>query len=382
MLGKRIEVGGVLFSWLIPYVTEIMNKFKVGSDGRTAYERITGHKCRHIGVGFGECVNFMLETDQWNRHKADSELMSGVFLGYVWRTTEYIVGTKDGIFKCRTVRRKNVENAYDPNCVEYLTTSYNDYVMKDARTTPVATRVAEGPMVIPQWGREFVPRRIYTKPADYTKHGYTQGCRGCAWLENQIGPRQGHSEICRSRIEKAIAEDETDDRTRKAKERADHHMYQRTKADNEEEKRAEDPRPEGEPNPSSASSGQQQQKPIGEPTTPAKTADGGERFLIGTPGRPDDDMGVQQDELEEGPNVVSERRLQSPARAPATKRKVGIHDEESSTKVIIRDDGDDAMGGQGVDIDAVQARRDDEEILCRAILGLTSMKCILPGGYV
>ena len=100
MLGKRIEVGGVLFSWLIPYVTEIMNKFKVGSDGRTAYERITGHKCRHIGVGFGECVNFMLETDKGNRHKADSELMSGVFLGYVWRTTEYIVGTKDGIVKC------------------------------------------------------------------------------------------------------------------------------------------------------------------------------------------------------------------------------------------------------------------------------------------
>ena len=46
----RIEVSGVRFSWLIPYVTDLINKFKVGADGRTAYERITGHKCRHLAI--------------------------------------------------------------------------------------------------------------------------------------------------------------------------------------------------------------------------------------------------------------------------------------------------------------------------------------------
>ena len=53
-LGKRIEVDGVLFTWLIPYVTEIINHFRVGQDGRTAYERITEHRCRHFAIGFGE----------------------------------------------------------------------------------------------------------------------------------------------------------------------------------------------------------------------------------------------------------------------------------------------------------------------------------------
>ena len=91
-LGRIIEVGGVLFSWLITYVTGIMNKFKVGSDGRTLYERITGHKCKHIAIGFAENVGFMLQVDKSHRHKADSEFMTGVFLGYVWRSTEYIVG--------------------------------------------------------------------------------------------------------------------------------------------------------------------------------------------------------------------------------------------------------------------------------------------------
>ena len=89
---KRIAVDSVLFSWLIPYVTEILNQFKVGADGRTPYERITGHKCRHIAIGFAEQVDFMLEGDKNKQHKADGKLMTGVFLGYIWRSTEYIVG--------------------------------------------------------------------------------------------------------------------------------------------------------------------------------------------------------------------------------------------------------------------------------------------------
>ena len=32
-LGRRIEVGGALFSWLIPFVADVVNKFKVGADG-------------------------------------------------------------------------------------------------------------------------------------------------------------------------------------------------------------------------------------------------------------------------------------------------------------------------------------------------------------
>ena len=102
----RIEVNSVLFSWLIPYVTETMNKYKVGADGKTAYERITGHRCKHDVVGFGEVVDYILETDKNVRYKADSRVGKGIFLGYCWRSTEYLVGTKDAVYRCRTVRRK------------------------------------------------------------------------------------------------------------------------------------------------------------------------------------------------------------------------------------------------------------------------------------
>ena len=79
--------GAASFSWLAFCVSEIMNKFKVGSDGRTAYARITGHKCRHIAIIFAECTLWWRATG--NQHKADSKLMDGILLEYMWMTIGY-----------------------------------------------------------------------------------------------------------------------------------------------------------------------------------------------------------------------------------------------------------------------------------------------------
>ena len=66
-------------------------------------------------VGFAESVDFILETDNGDRHKAVSRVHQGTFLAYVWRSTECLVGTRDAIFKCRTVKRRAEEQAYDPD---------------------------------------------------------------------------------------------------------------------------------------------------------------------------------------------------------------------------------------------------------------------------
>ena len=84
---------------------------------------------------------------------------------------------------------------------------------------------AAGP--VPVRGREFVPRRVDTKIDDVKKHGFTNGCEGCTWIHNHLGPKAGHSEDCRDRIEQEIAKDIRDERSRKAKERIDHYTAQR-----------------------------------------------------------------------------------------------------------------------------------------------------------
>ena len=166
-LGKRIEVDGALFSWLIPYCADILNKFRVGKDGRTPYERITAHKSKHFIIGFGEVVDFIIETDKNNRDKADSRVARGIFLGYAWRSTEYLIGTKEGIYQCRTVKRRSDEVAYDAEFTNYIQTRYDDFVLKGAKTHVMIAfpspaggdEMANAPLR----GREFVPRRVYMR---------------------------------------------------------------------------------------------------------------------------------------------------------------------------------------------------------------------------
>ena len=57
-------------------------------------------------------------------------------------------------------------------------------------------------------GAEWVPRRIYLKPDDFVKSGYTEGCKGCTWFQTGLGARTNHSDDCRKRMEDAFAEDD------------------------------------------------------------------------------------------------------------------------------------------------------------------------------
>ena len=97
---------------------------------------------------------------------------------------------------------------------------------------------------MPMRGREFAPRRIYIKSADFDRHGFTEGCRGCTWLTNKLSPRVNHSDGCRARMEKIIGEDETDDRTKKMKDRFDHDVAQQVAEVDENRVSAEDPQPD------------------------------------------------------------------------------------------------------------------------------------------
>ena len=96
-----------------------------------------------------------------------------------------------------------------------MTIPYDEYILKGARTKPhsgnVRFSVPEASAEVPVRGREFVPRRIYTKVADYENMDIQKGVEGVFGF-NQVGPRVGHSEACRGRIEEHIAEDKGDER--------------------------------------------------------------------------------------------------------------------------------------------------------------------------
>jgi hypothetical protein len=157
-VGKSIEPGSALLTWLIPFCANILNKFRIGSDGR----RITSHACKVAQIGFAEIVDFKLETDKNNRLKADSEFNVCILLGYAWRSTEYLVASNGVVSKCRTVRRRADDVAYDAEMINELSVRYDEYTLKGAKTSlhvsfpKGAGGVAPAP--IPTRGLGIVPR--------------------------------------------------------------------------------------------------------------------------------------------------------------------------------------------------------------------------------
>ena len=95
-LEKHVSADSVLLSWLIPWVTESLNKFRVGSDGLTCYERMTKHKCKHAVYGFAESVIWQLPPDKSNRDKLDGDFVDGIFVGVVWKLLNMLSGHLKG----------------------------------------------------------------------------------------------------------------------------------------------------------------------------------------------------------------------------------------------------------------------------------------------
>ena len=66
---------------------------------------ITGHRCNHFTVGFAEKVAFKVNSIKTGRDKTETLWGEGFFLGAISRTTEFLIGTEEGIIKCAHIKR-------------------------------------------------------------------------------------------------------------------------------------------------------------------------------------------------------------------------------------------------------------------------------------
>jgi hypothetical protein len=89
-INTRVEVSWTIFEWLVEFAADVINKFVIGSDGRTAYERVKGKKhhgefvrfCSYVMYRVAGKVEGGLMTERW---------MPGLWLGKRFHTDEHIV---------------------------------------------------------------------------------------------------------------------------------------------------------------------------------------------------------------------------------------------------------------------------------------------------
>jgi hypothetical protein len=89
-----------------------LNRFEVSKDGMTAYERNKRKKAKAFGLEFGEAVMWKRKPSGAHLGKLTCMWDDGVYLGVKSTTGELVIGTKSGVWRTRTVRRKPVEERW------------------------------------------------------------------------------------------------------------------------------------------------------------------------------------------------------------------------------------------------------------------------------
>ena len=209
----RVGPGHAAMSWLVEYAAFLLNRFEVGKDGRTAYERNKGKPAKTHGIEFGEIVWWRRRPAGDLAAKLSSLWESGVFLGVKGVSGELIIGTAQGIWRTRTVRRKPAEERWELDALAGL--KGVPWNMSGEETEETQDDGVIVPKPVERDAREdeqhvreeiSAPRAFNSKREDYEKHGYTRSCPGCRAMLTGTS-RQKHTAACRARMEKELQAD-------------------------------------------------------------------------------------------------------------------------------------------------------------------------------
>ena len=232
-LGRHVPCAHPVMMWLVEHSAEVLNRYLVGRDGKTAYEKLKGKKYR------GEMYEFGIAVLHRHPGKPEGGRMTarwddGIWLGKTVGSDEHIIASADGkIVRCRSITRKpeseswNAENIMKIKVTPWHLKGYiSDKEEKEDETEERHVQVhrAEDPEVpVREMGsgglnpealvpepviRSSVPRDLYVKPQHLRDYEYTKGCRKCDAMKegDSSYASRSHSSACRQRIRERLEE--------------------------------------------------------------------------------------------------------------------------------------------------------------------------------
>ena len=195
-----------LMAWLVEHAADVLNRYGIGKDGRTPYQRLKGRKFVGNMLEFGSPVMFRVSG------KVAGGIMQerwfpGIWVGKKLHTDQHLVMKEDGlVVRSRAVRETSQE----------LTLADYDKLKSTPHDPLGAIRsaiVSSRPPVPLRDEKEEVldyrPRRAKLTKDVVERYGFTAGCPKCrSWEQGEVGSTTiGHSAKCRERLEDLMKED-------------------------------------------------------------------------------------------------------------------------------------------------------------------------------
>ena len=165
----------------------------------------------------------------------------GIWLGTIEHTSEHIIGTKDGVIKCRAISPLCNGNNFDLKTFDEFQGSpwrpsprHNSWklrtnlegggedcepqaqdfkVQADIGEDPdEARRISEESRRLINSGERGGVKGFFITQTDIARYGTTPGCEGCKFATGRVTYQRGHSTQCRLRIIGMMKEDPEDSR--------------------------------------------------------------------------------------------------------------------------------------------------------------------------
>ena len=233
------------FTWLVMHAADVYNKFHVGADGRTAYERIRGRAYSGEMYEFGQCMLYKTSCKVQGGDMG-ARWMKGIWLGKRFTTEEHILATTEGLVAVAGAVRAHPEVTWDSQLFDGVIGVPWDPLAKNRGKEPEEQkeRIADLPrVVVPRRDEGDIPRarNLALTSQYFEKYGWSPECRKCQMMQNgdSSQPTLGHSLACRLRIEGLLRSDpKYRNKVENARLRQDEYLAKRIEAGDQSAKQA------------------------------------------------------------------------------------------------------------------------------------------------
>ena len=219
-----MSVGHPIFGWLVEYCADLYNRYQLGTDGKTAMQRLKVKRCMQSSVEFAQHIMFWV-VGKVQGGMMKERWMSGLYLGKRPGSEENLVMTEEG----KVVRARAIKEMHKTLRMEAL-----DKLMGTPHD-PVGTLRAAvrderrgDELVAPEVedDSKYLPKRVQITKPIIEQFGPTSGCRKCqAVMSNNKGYQfVHHTTECRDRLTELMRQDE---RFRRLVEAADERQVRR-----------------------------------------------------------------------------------------------------------------------------------------------------------
>ena len=229
----KIEVGvdHPILAWIARHAAFLMTRFRIGEDGKSAYERTLGRPWRRPTIVFGEQVMFKPVGSRHKRGSLDARVCMGRYVG-TSRNADLLIMTSEGISRGHSLHRRPEDEKWPVEGFEVLRGLPWRMSGPQERASPnrVGMPALEGEQPAPQH-RDFKARNLYVMKSDIELYGYTPQCPGCDAQLMGL-PQRAHNDECRMRVQRRLQEtDEGKERVKRAQERVEKDYGKRVKRD-------------------------------------------------------------------------------------------------------------------------------------------------------